>query len=92
VARLTRNRVANDGEFAILITDKFQRRGLGTELLRRLVQIGRDEKLTRITAAILPDNEGMKHSAAKVGFHLKYDPEQRWVNATFELDGAGASA
>ena len=33
-----------------------QRQGLGTELLRRLVQIGRDEKLARIVASIDVDN------------------------------------
>ncbi len=29
-------------EIALLVTDQFQRKGLGTELLRRLIQVGRD--------------------------------------------------
>ena len=44
--------------------------GLGTELLKRLVQIGRDERLERITATILPENHGMHHVSKRVGFKL----------------------
>jgi acetyltransferase len=71
VARLSKSHTARDAEFAVLVTDAYQRRGIGTELLRRLVQIGRDEKLSRITGQILRDNIGMVRSARNVGFNVQ---------------------
>ncbi|MEP6775715.1 MAG: GNAT family N-acetyltransferase, partial [Chloroflexota bacterium] len=71
VARLSKSRTANDAEFALLVADEYQRRGIGTELLRRLVQIGRDEKLSRITGEILRDNSGMIRAGRNVGFQFQ---------------------
>ncbi|MGZ3414786.1 MAG: N-acetyltransferase family protein, partial [Isosphaeraceae bacterium] len=59
----------DEAEFSLLVRDGFQRRGLGTELLRRLIAIGRDERLHRITAVILPQNQGMLRICSKLGFH-----------------------
>lgn len=75
VGRLSKEHGLNEGEFALLISDRCQKQGLGRELLKRLVQIGRDEKLTRITAIILADNHAMKHLSEDVGFKVKLDPE-----------------
>ena len=44
----------------MLVSDKWQKQGLGTELLRRLLQVAQTEKLTRVTAEIMADNHGMK--------------------------------
>ncbi|HZQ47304.1 MAG TPA: GNAT family N-acetyltransferase, partial [Verrucomicrobiae bacterium] len=68
----------NEAEFAIVISDAWQGRGLGTQLLNLLVQVGRDEKLARITASILPDNHAMQQVCRKAGFiihHLLGEPE-----------------
>jgi acetyltransferase len=70
VGRLSREPHTDTAQFAVLIGDRFQRRGLGTELLRRLVEIGRAEKLRRITAEILPENLGMQAVAEKLRFKL----------------------
>jgi acetyltransferase len=53
--------------------------------LRRLVQVGRDEKLERIVASILPENRDMQHVCKRVGFHLRYDEEDQLVKAEMEL-------
>ena len=45
VGRLSKVHGANEAEFALLVSDRCQKQGLGTELLKRLVQIGREEKL-----------------------------------------------
>ncbi len=71
VARLSKLHGVNEGEFAMLISDAYQCKGLGTELLKRLVQIGREENLERIIADILPENTAMQHVCQKVGFSLK---------------------
>jgi acetyltransferase len=73
VGRLSRSPLVPEAEFAILVSDAYQRRGFGAELLRSLVQIGRNEKLCRITAQILKRNVPMQHIARNAGFTLKPD-------------------
>jgi acetyltransferase len=85
VARLSKARGANEAEFAIIISDRWQGLGMGTELLRRLVQIGRDEKLERITANILSENHAMHRVSKKVGFQLTRDAEDHDFKAEIVL-------
>jgi acetyltransferase len=85
MGQLTKLQGTNDAEFAILISDPYQRTGLGTELLARLVAIGRDERLDRIVAEILPENEGMRRVAAKVGFAFSKVPDSNLVFAEMAL-------
>jgi acetyltransferase len=70
VARLSKLRGLDEAEFAMVVSDLWQNQGLGTQLLKTLVQIGRDEKLARITATILPDNREMQHLCRNVGFTI----------------------
>jgi acetyltransferase len=85
VGRLTRQRGLNAGEFAILISDALQGQGLGTELLSRVVQVGRDKGLERITADILPENRDMQHVSQKVGFACRFDQDEGVVRAELVL-------
>jgi acetyltransferase len=71
IGRLSKVHQTAEAEFAILVSDVWQGHGFGLELLRRLVQIGRDEKLQRIVASILSDNVAMQHVSRKAGFKLK---------------------
>ncbi len=71
IGRLSKVRQTAEAEFAILVSDAVQGHGFGVELLRRLVGIGRDEKLKRIVATILSDNVAMQRVSRKVGFTLK---------------------
>src|SRR6056297_1065142 len=56
VGRLTQQPGRNEAEFAMLVIDEYQGEGVGTELLNRLLQVGKDEGLNRITADILQQN------------------------------------
>jgi len=73
VGRLSRLQGVNAAEFSLTISDAWQRHRLGTELLRRLVQIGREEGLACIRAEILPENAGMQALARKAGFNVRCD-------------------
>jgi acetyltransferase len=85
VGRLSKAHGLNEGEFALLVSDRWQRQGLGTELLKRLVNVARDEKLARLTAIIQSDNQAMLHISKKVGFTLKADSDNRNFTAEFAL-------
>jgi acetyltransferase len=75
VGRLSKTHGVNEAEFALLVSDMAQNIGLGTELLTRLVRIGRGEKLARITAHILPDNHAMRSVSERAGFALRHNAD-----------------
>jgi acetyltransferase len=81
VARLSKERDGQTAEFSLLIRDAFQGMGLGTELLRRLLEVGKAEGLRRITAHILPDNLPMQRLCQKVGFTLHLDTREEVIQA-----------
>jgi acetyltransferase len=85
VGRLTRAHGANEAEMAVLVSDDFQGQGLGTELLRRLIEIGRQEKIERITADILAENRTMQRICERLGFKLQYDPDDGTVKVEIRL-------
>jgi acetyltransferase len=75
VARLIKVHGVNEAEFAILISDRWQGQGLGTYLLKLLLDIGRQEGLERIIGYILTDNYGMQKVCTKLGFELGFAPK-----------------
>ncbi len=81
VGRLSRLRGTDDAEFALLISDRYQRQGLGTALLDRLVAIARDEGIGRIVGSILPENLGMRRVCERLGFRLSLDAEDGVLQA-----------
>ncbi len=85
VGRLSKLHGLNEAEFSILVSDSFQGQGLGTELLKRLVQIGRDERFDRIIADILPENHVMQHICKKLGFRLSSHLDESVLKAEILL-------
>ncbi|MBC7810739.1 MAG: bifunctional acetate--CoA ligase family protein/GNAT family N-acetyltransferase [Burkholderiales bacterium] len=80
-ARLSKLQGSDDGEFAIIVADDYQRRGLGTELIRRLIEVGRDEGIRRIVGLVLADNADIQRVLERVGFKI----EQRYDNGTMRV-------
>ena len=71
VGRLIKLEGHNEAEVAILVSDQYQKQGLGTELLRRLIQIARDQKLHRVSGELLRDNLAMQIIVKKLGFRFR---------------------
>ncbi len=85
VGRLVKLHGRPDAEFAILVSDGVQRQGLGTELMKRILGIARDEKVKRLVADILPENRGMQRICEKLGFKLDGKPGEPALKASLEL-------
>lgn len=85
VGRLSKLHGKNEGEFAVLVVDSMQRQGIGKELLRRLVEIGRQEGLDALVGTILPENRGMVQVCKSLGFETKTSWEQGEVEARYSL-------
>jgi len=92
IARLSRVHGANEAEFSLLVDQRCQRLGLGTELLRRLLQVGRDEGIDRITAEIDAQNQGMQRICRSLGFRFQNVPERGIVRAELPLHEAAEHA
>jgi acetyltransferase len=74
-----------EAEFSIVISDDFQKQGLGSELLNRLIAIGKAEGVKVITADILAENSAMQKISERAGFKLKRDTGEPVVGARLEL-------
>ncbi len=73
VGRLSKEVGVPEGEFALLIRDDYQGQGLGTALLTRLLDIGRDEGLQTVNAYMLDENMGMRRICKNLGFTFHRD-------------------
>jgi acetyltransferase len=85
VGRLSRMNHPAEAEAAVLVSDQWQGRGLGTELLRRVALVAREEKFSRIHAEILRDNVSTQAVFKKVGFQLRTMEDFSSVAAQLEL-------
>ena len=85
VGRLTKSGDSTEAEVAVLVSDAAQKQGLGTELVRRLVQVARAEKLERIVAVILPENYGMTALAKHFHFTIRQSPDPTLIVTVLEL-------
>jgi acetyltransferase len=69
VGRLSRDRVArSEAEFSLLVADPWQGRGVGSQVLSRLIEVARREGIGRIYADILEVNIRMQRLCARLGF------------------------
>jgi acetyltransferase len=71
VARLTKLG-EKEAEFAVLIGDPFQGHGLGTRLVKQLLNIARAGGLERVKADMLGENRQMIEICRHLGMRLKY--------------------
>ena len=81
VARLSKIHGSNEARFTVLVNDQYQGKGVGAELIRRLIAVARSEKLDRIEALISPENQVMQKLCQRLGFQLKPDTSKNMVVA-----------
>lgn len=75
VARLKKSASGDLFEFAIVVRDAWQRRGIGARLLDKLLEVARRAGIPRIIGYTFATNEAMKGLARKAGFRVRSDPE-----------------
>lgn len=85
VGRLTKIPGTAEAEVAVLVSDHSQRQGLGTELVRRLIEVGRAEKIGHIVANILNENDGMWALARHFNFHTRETGDSSMLVAVLDL-------
>lgn len=73
VARYIRSKDRQRGEFAVVIADGWQRRGLGTHLMRTLMAEARAAGIRVMHGDVLASNHHMLQFTASLGFHARLD-------------------
>jgi acetyltransferase len=71
VVRLSKLYGTEEARLSILISDPYQGMGLGSELIRRALDIARDEHLKSVSAILTDDNHAMRRVVEKLGFQLE---------------------
>jgi len=74
VARYVRDRAGDRCEFAVVVADGVQRRGLGERLMRGLLRTAAARGIAAMTGATAATNNRMVALARKLGFHAARDP------------------
>jgi acetyltransferase len=74
-------------EFAIVVADRWQRRGLGGHMLETLIEIARSRGLRWMIGNVLATNEPMLRLARKLGFAITGNPDDATTKrVTLRLD------
>ncbi len=74
-----------EAEAAVLVTDQWHGRGLGTELLASVARVAREEKFRKLSGEILRDNLATQAIFKKVGFKLHSMDDPSSVSAVLQL-------
>jgi acetyltransferase len=74
-----------EAEAAVLVSDQWQARGLGTELLASVARVARQEKFKKLSGEILRDNLATQAIFKKAGFKLHPMDDPSSVSASLEL-------
>jgi acetyltransferase len=75
VARYIVDADGRECEFAVVVADRWQGRGVATRLLRDLIAVARDRRLERMNGVVLRENVNMLALARDLGFEQRVHPD-----------------
>jgi acetyltransferase len=86
VGRLSKFRGEDEeARMSLLVSDKFQGEGIGMELIKRLIEVAKREKIKEIIAVISKENETMKVLCQKTGFSFTTNEKTEMIEASITL-------
>jgi acetyltransferase len=75
----------NEARMSLLVSDNFQGEGIGMELIKRLIDVAKREKIKQIIAVISKENETMKMLCEKTGFSFITNAKTEMIEASITL-------
>jgi acetyltransferase len=75
VARYTTNLDKTSCEFALVVSDQWQGKGIARLLMQNLMEVARDRDLDRMTGQVLTSNSRMLELVESLGFEISNDPD-----------------
>jgi GNAT superfamily N-acetyltransferase len=65
------DRTTNTAEISLVVLDEWQNRGIGTFMMEKLIDVGRDRGITAFTAEVMVDNATMRDILYRSGLEVK---------------------
>ena len=78
---------SGDAEISLVVCDECQGQGLGTELVRRLVEVGREEGVERLVAETLTHQRGHDPHRHRAGLQHRSEDGGETLRAELRLQG-----
>jgi acetyltransferase len=85
-SRLSKIHGENEARFTVLVADPYQGIGLGREMLDRIIQVAKAEKLELLHADITVDNHGFQKMVQSFGFSLTPAPDGKMMRALLKFE------
>jgi len=79
-------------EFSIVVADAWHKKGIGAELLRRCLDIARDQTIERVWGLVLGDNTHMLALGRKLGFSMKMIPQANAYELSLQFTASAENA
>ena len=79
VARYMMNPDGDSCEFALVVADKWQNKGIGSHLMSSLIDAARQRGLETMKGEILTNNDNMLKLTAKLGFSIHASPDDSGI-------------
>jgi acetyltransferase len=79
VARYTTNLDKRSCEFALVVSDQWQSRGIAHHLMKNLMEVARDRDLERMDGQVLSNNFKMLELISSLNFKISNDPDDTSV-------------
>jgi len=73
------------GEFAVVIADQYQTKGLGRKLVDMLIDIAEERRFESIFGVVLRDNAPMLSLCREMGFSVKYEEDYARVELALRV-------
>lgn len=75
----------HETEFAVVIRSDLQGQGLGKKLMTKMIEYCQQRGTKLMMGLTLPQNSGMVSLSRKLGFKVKFDIEEGWVEMKLDL-------
>jgi acetyltransferase len=76
VARYVSNPDRQSCEFALTVADEWQKKGMGRQLMQRLMTVARDRGIEIMEGEVLSQNSKMLRLCERLGFRTAHDPDE----------------
>jgi GNAT superfamily N-acetyltransferase len=76
---------SNHCECAVVVADAWQGKGLGSSLMKHLIQIARGAGIKSMESIDMAENLAMRDFAKRLGFHVRIDPNDA-TQVIYRLD------
>jgi acetyltransferase len=89
VSRMVMTADRASAEFAVIVADPWQGKGLGPKLVERITEIAREQGVKRLFGDVLAQNQPMLEMVKRLGFSLRKDAEGGTYRVELALEGGG---